>query len=135
MTHHRLAPLLAGVLAALVAGSPLAAPVAQENGAVRSLSGGVDADEARAMREAAPGYRLGLTFAQPGGAFVAGVDLRIRDRAGRVVYEGGGLGPIVLLDLPAGTYMVEARHDGRTQQRSVAIDGRKHLAVALTWPG
>lgn len=136
MNIHRLAPWLAGALAVAIAGSTLAGPTADQQGAVRSLSGGIDADEARAMKDAAPGFRLALTFARSDGAFVADVRLRVRDAGGRTVYEASGVGPMVLLDMPSGRYLIEATHpDGRQQQRSVSIDGKRHAAVSMTWAG
>ncbi|WP_284618225.1 carboxypeptidase regulatory-like domain-containing protein [Aquabacterium humicola] len=136
MNTHRLAPWLAGALALAIAGSTLAGPAADQQGAVRSLSGGIGADEARAMKEAAPGYPLALTFSRPDGAFVADISLRVRDAGGRTVYEAKGVGPMVLLDMPAGRYVIEATHpDGRQQQRSVSLDGKRHAAVSMTWAG
>jgi hypothetical protein len=108
-------------------------PQAVERDGVRYLTGGVGHDEREAMRAAARDFNLYLSFAQHGtGAFVALVDVAIRDAQGREVVSIPQAGPILMAQLPRGTYNVEATYEGRTQTRQVSV-GDRMTREYLTW--
>ena len=129
---------IAVILAAL---SPLAAiPAAQaaivesqHAGGVRSLQGGVGEAEQQQMKAAAADYSLGLTFASDTGAYLADVAVCVLDAKGRTVFDTTVRNPIVLVDLPAGRYSIEATYQGRTQKSSVDLAKGKSRAVTLRW--
>lgn len=120
--------------------SPIAnlKPVTQ--GDVTYLCGGVGDEEATYMKQEAKGYDLMLTFATRSGAYLADVDVDIRDAGGNTVLQLACDSPILLVDLPkGGTYKVRAETAGYTQNRTVKVaSGRKQsLKVAssiLSWP-
>lgn len=138
MKTLHLAGFLSGFLAAL---SPLVAlPAAQaavvesqHAGGVRSLQGGVGEAEQQQMKAAAADYSLGLTFASDSGAYLADVAVRVLDAKGRAVFDTVVRNPIVLVDLPAGRYSIEATYQGRTQRSSVELAKGKSRAVTLRW--
>lgn len=97
---------------------------------VRYMTGGVSVDEADMMRRAAPRYGLALTFASPGGAFQSDVDVTVSEaRRGEVLSVVSG--PMLLVDLPAGRYTVEATLHGRTQTHHVNVQPHGHRALVV----
>ena len=74
------------------------------------------------------------SFARPGGAYIADVDVEIGNGRGTVVRAHCG-GPLMLVDLAgSGTWEVTARAQGQTQRKSVTLTG-KPATLAFTWPG
>jgi hypothetical protein len=110
------------VVAAFAACAVLAgtAPAfAQATGQAPFLCVGVGADQ-RELAANTP-YSLKLMFAEPDGHYVADVTVRITDASGAVpLYLVCG-GPWLLVDLPAGTYQVEAAFEGQTKTQSVTV--------------
>ena len=86
----------------------LAAPAwsaIETRGDVSYMNGGIGKDEADAIRAQASRFPLELPLVQGADGheeFVAGVAIRIADRAGRVVLELPGQGPVFLVNLPDG---------------------------------
>ena len=107
--------LLAALALALPALAQPEVPAAQVVAGVKYVQGGIGKDEAAAMLAEARNYPLALVFS--GGAdnhFVADVDIRVRDAAGKTVLQTTADGPIVLIDLPAGKYVVDAEYRDKT---------------------
>lgn len=129
------------IAAILTALSPIVAiPAAQaaivesqHAGGVRSLQGGVGEAEQQQMKAAAADYSLGLTFASDTGAYLADVAVRVLDAKGRAVFDTTVRNPIVLVDLPAGRYSIEATYQARTQKSSVDLAKGKSRALTLRW--
>jgi len=98
-------------------------PPMRGEGAARHVCGGIGSDESTAMRLAMKSHPLSLLFARADGAYVADVDVTIRDAKGDTALALHAAGPICLVDLPAGRYGVEARADGRTLTHEVTLGG------------
>jgi hypothetical protein len=134
MTPHRLTGILAAFSITLAMAPSHAAIVeSQHAGGVRSLQGGVGEAEQQQMKAAAADYSLGLTFASDTGAYLADVAVRVLDAKGRAIFDTVVRHPIVLVDLPAGRYSVEATYQGRTQRSSVTLAKGKSRALTLRW--
>ena len=120
--------------------SPIAhlKPVTQDD--VTYLCGGVGEDESSYMKKEAKGYDLMLTFATRRGAYLADVDVDIRDAAGNTVLQLACDSPILLVDLPkGGTYKVRAETAGYTLNQTVKVAGGRKQAptvasTILSWP-
>lgn len=120
--------------------SPIARlkPVTQDD--VTYLCGGVGEEESSYMKQQAKGYDLMLTFATRSGAYLADVDVDIRDASGNTVLQLACDSPILLVDLPqGGTYKVRAEAAGYTLNKSVRVaGGRKQspkvASSILSWP-
>ena len=102
------------------------------------VNGGITKDEADLMRQEAPRYPLEVTLARRGetpgrNEFVAEAQLRVVDRAGRVVLERPDTGPIFLANLPDGAYTVEATYGGQTKSQRVQVSGGRHAQVTFLW--
>lgn len=113
-------------------------PVTQDD--VTYLCGGIGDEEVAYMKQEAKGYDLMLTFAARDGAYLADVDVDIKDARGNSVLQMACDAPILLVDLPrSGTYRVRAETAGYELNRSVKVNAgakkRQRVANAvMTWP-
>ncbi|AVS70754.1 hypothetical protein C8247_10180 [Paracidovorax avenae] len=134
--HARLA-LAAVVLACSAAGpvlaqqtaqppKPMSAPLPEKKtqGALRYTCGGIGLDESTAMRAAMKDHPLSLLFAAGGGDYLADVQVKLVPQgwgdAGALSFTATG--PVCLLDLPAGSYEVEATSAGKQKRQTVMVD-------------
>lgn len=96
-------------------------PPMRGEGAVRHVCGGIGVDESTAFRAAMKDHPLALLFARTDGAYVAEVQVRIETDSGQPVLTLRAGGPVCLIDLPAGRYVVHARLDDESTQQPVTI--------------
>jgi hypothetical protein len=132
--HVLLAALMAVGLATAAAASHHEMQV-KKVGEVLYLSGGVGDAEQKALAKRAEDFNLELQFARPDGAYLASVDVEIRDRrAGKTVLDVTS-GPILLVNLPAGEYSVHATLEGHEkEQRTTSIVGGDRVKMVLELP-
>ena len=120
--------------------SPIARLKAVTQDDVTYLCGGVGEEESTYMKQEAKDYDLMLTFATRSGAYLADVDVDIRDAGGNTVLQLACDSPILLVDLPkGGTYKVRAETAGYTLNKTVRVGGgrKQSQQVAssiLSWP-
>lgn len=129
--------LLAGsaVLAAVLGGGVVARAEEAANGAqVSYITGGIGEDEQHTMEASAARYDLLVTNAQPSGAYTAGTDLVITDRAGRDVLDARNTGPLLYAQLPPGKYVLHATFRGLQREQSVEVSGQRPSRISLIWP-
>jgi hypothetical protein len=134
-----LAPLAVGIAALLAA--PYAAaqpagalPPAQSVAGVKYVQGGFGKDESAAMLKAASQYPLSLVFS--GGKannYVGDVDIRVRDAAGKTVLQTNAEGPIVLIDLPAGKYVIDAEYRDKTLTQRIDLTPKRAARLDFHW--
>jgi hypothetical protein len=94
------------------------------------LSSGVSQED-RAPR---PDYPLKFVFAMASGAYLADIDLTIKDLDGKEVLRTQSSGPWLYLDLPAGQYVVVAkRMTGEKVSALFTVGGEGQRVVRLTW--
>lgn len=112
-------------------------PVVRQAGAVRYISGGIGIDSADAMRAQRKDFPVAISFLFSDCGikqFTAGVQVLIETAGGEPVLEAVTEGPYLFIDLPAGSYRLDARSDlGEPQQRSFAVVAGKHLDLTVTW--
>lgn len=96
-------------------------PPMRGEGAARYVCGGIGLDESTAFRAAMKDHPLALLFARADGAYLAEVQVRIEGADGQAVLTLRAGGPVCLIDLPAGRYVVHARLDGEAKQQSVTV--------------
>ena len=114
---------------------PAAPQVRHEHG-VSWVTGGVGLLERQRTIEAGRDMNLELGFARaPQGTYLAGVDVTISDSRGREVLSVDNADPLLFVQLPAGTYRVEARFDGRSIDRRVEVPAHGQHAELLHWRG
>lgn len=115
--------------AAILAGAAWAMPAAAlelEFGATADarpyVCGGIGVEERQALARARPDFSLRVaTAARGSGAFLAGVRVRILDAGGREVLARELSGPILLVDLLPGPYVVEAATAGQVRHRRTTV--------------
>lgn len=129
MSPHRLLVVQTCVALACVGASALtlvqaqsALPAMRSEGAVSYVCGGIGTDESTAMRAAMKSHPLSLLFARADGAYLADVSVTLSGGAGAPVTLRAA-GPVCLLDLPAGSYTVEASLEGTSKRQSVTVGG------------
>ena len=125
-------PLLLAALVAAPAWSALEA-----RGDVSYVNGGIGKEEADAIRAESSRYPVEMQFVRiNNGAeeFVADVAIRIADRAGRVVLDLPGQGPVFLVNLHDGEYTIDLEHNGQLQNRRVVVShDAPHQKLAFVW--
>ncbi|EGV30830.1 hypothetical protein ThidrDRAFT_2462 [Thiorhodococcus drewsii AZ1] len=125
-----MAALLSPTTAAIAADLSALPPAQTQNG-VTYVTGGIGQPESTAMESAASQYDLMMTFARNDGAFVSDVQVSISDQQGAPVLDLVS-GPILLIDLPDGTYKIQASFAGDSKVRTVTV-GAQHQRLAYTW--
>lgn len=86
------------------------------------LAGGFGLEEREELAQARKDYRLRIsTAASASGAYVADARIRIADHSGRVLFDRTIPGPILLIDLAPGHYVVRAILNGETVQMETLI--------------
>jgi hypothetical protein len=99
----------------------------------RYMTGGIGSDEAEAMRAATSNYSLAMTFAAQTGQFVSDVDVTVKKPDGEIVLQAEDAAPMLLAELPAGRYLIEATYEGQTVRRDVAVNSSGTSKVTLQW--
>ena len=100
------------------------------------LNGGIGTEEADRMRAMSADFPVQMTFAernQGSDEFVADVQLRVTDGSGRTVIELPSQGPIFLLQVPPGSYTVEAEHGGEVKMQRFDVAAGRHDRLGFEW--
>jgi hypothetical protein len=97
-------------------------PDAQKADGPTHVCGGIGSDESVAIRSQMKDHPLSLMFARPDGAYLADVDVTIQDATTKApAYVFRARGPVCLVDLPSGAYVVRATSEGITKDQPVTI--------------
>lgn len=105
----------------------------QEQQGVTFVSGGFGQDERDQLQAMQGQFNLKLVFAIDAGNYLGGIDVRIRDQQGSTLVETRSDGPILMANLPAGTYTVAADNKGNEKERSVNVGSQGMTEVTFTW--
>jgi hypothetical protein len=100
------------------------------------LNGGIGTEEADRMRAMSADFPVQMTFAernQGSDEFVADVHLLVTDSSGRAVVDLPSQGPIFLLQVPPGSYTVEAEHDGQVKTQHFDVAAGRHDRLGFEW--
>ena len=129
--------LSAAVLCALASQACLAEdvplPAAQQQGAIRFVTGGIGSDEAGALRAAAAQYNLRLTLAAVSGEFFGAVKVSLRDAHGESLVETVSDGPYLFFSVPPGKYQVSADNQGQMQTRNAVVHANGSTELYFRW--
>ncbi len=95
--------------------------------------GGIGQGEQARIKQDAAQHDALLTFATPGGAYLAGVDFTVASSDGHVVLQGTCDGPLMLLDVPhAGSYSIHVNYQGREQTKTLRM-GEHTARMSFVW--
>lgn len=103
-------------------------------GEISYVSGGTGEESRQRLDALAAGFNLKIDFALQSGAYLSGVELGIADKSGRMLLETVTEGPILMVKLPAGSYEVAARIDGKRQQQKLTVVPGKLGKMHFRWP-
>jgi hypothetical protein len=107
----------------------------QKAGAATYVCGGVGQGEQAAMKAQAGQHSLMLTFAVSNGAYLADVDVEIKNTKGGVVLAAKCTGPIMLVDLPSGgSWQVTAQANGVARQKTISAGAGRKAQATFVWP-
>ncbi len=136
-----LAPALLTLACALGAAAlPLRAqtlPPAQQYGQVSYVTGGFGQDESEAFKAAMGQYALALTLssrADGHAAYIADVQVVLRDAQDATVLNVTAQGPFLLARLEPGRYRLFATYLGRTLSRELTVRQGATTRIDLNWP-
>lgn len=115
-------------------------PAIQTYGTTQFISGGIGIDECNAFRAEACNWPLQLMFSevQTGttvGAWVADVDVKITDKDGKTVLSTVTDGPLMLIKLSPGAYVLTANYQGKIAKRNLSIKEGRNETVSVHWVG
>ncbi|MBI5279228.1 MAG: carboxypeptidase regulatory-like domain-containing protein [Burkholderiales bacterium] len=113
----------------------LALATAAQAADARFQCGGIGTASQEQFKAEASRHDAMLTFAESNGAYLADVQVQVRDSKGVVVLDAKCDGPLMLLDLPAkGTYQVVATPAGHKAQSKKLATSAKSTRLVFTWP-
>ncbi len=92
---------------------------AQPNNGIAVLSGGVGMADRAQIEAQQNNYSTKIVFSGQGGAFVSGVMVNVKDSKGNGLVTTTTDGPILLVNLPKGSYTVEATVEGTTKTSKI----------------
>lgn len=101
---------------------PMAAPAPQTLSNVKVINGGVDLDQAEAIKRIAPQYKLRVEISGRGGNYGVADRLQLMQR-GHVIAEVPDAGPWLLFDVPAGPYTLVGDFADKQVTRDVTVAG------------
>jgi hypothetical protein len=101
-------------------------------GDVRFISGGIGDAEMESLAAAKKDYNLYLMSANSAGEYTGDIHVLIRDAKNATVLETDG-GPYIYVDLPTGSYTLEARYGEQTKQHRVTLASGKPARVDFRW--
>ena len=97
------------------------------------LSGGIGDEEREAIDRARNNYNIKLGLAEASGSYVSDVTLHITTVLGDPVISIPSAGPLVLLQLPPGTYLINAAYEGRNAQKRFDVSDNLAQTVNVLW--
>lgn len=97
------------------------------------LSGGIGDEEREAIDRARNNYNIKLVLAETSGSYVSDVTLHITTVLGDPVISIPSAGPLVLLQLPPGTYLINAAYEGRNAQKRFDVSDNLAQTVNVLW--
>jgi hypothetical protein len=103
-------------------GDPAAAPMPRQYDQVTVINGGVDLDQAAAIKRMAPQYKLRVEISGRGGDYYVADRLQLM-KQGALLAEVPDAGPWLLFDVPAGHYTLVGQFANQKVQRDVTVAG------------
>jgi hypothetical protein len=138
MTYGLSVALFTLVLAPVGAAHAAMALDERSQGPVSYVSGGVGEDQAAGMRQAAANYALTLEMASAAGgprdAYISNAKVDIWDARGKSVLDITAEGPLVLVNLPSGTYHVAVNWNGTQRDKTVVVGAERRQHLMLEFP-
>lgn len=128
-------------LAAILCSTPLVyahaydvATTTSADEAPQSISGGIGEEDRAELEAVQKNYDLKVVFAGEGGIFLDDIHAVITDSAKNTVLTTDPEGPILLVNLKPGKYVVTGEAQGIVQKANVSIKHGKLTNITLRFP-
>jgi hypothetical protein len=111
-------------------------PNTQYSQGISYITGGVGEEESQAILSEAKHWPILLELSQlenGRGVWIFGAKIKILNAKNQVVFDAQADGPYMLVNLPAGDYLLEGAYQGVTQKRSIAVKTALPQKVNLFW--
>lgn len=136
MNHRH---FLSALLCSLVFSSAWAQEAAQNASATTSavtfISGGVGDDSMAQLVAREKDFDLKLFLVGQSGSYLSDIRITIIDANGKGVLLTSSEGPVLLADLPAGTYTIKAQKNGHTLTQKISVTPGKLQTTYFRFPG
>ena len=96
-------------------------------------SGGIGDEELAEIDRARPNYNTRLVLSEASGSYVSNVTLNLATVLGEPIVSLSGAGPLVLLQLPPGSYLINARYEDRTVQKRFDVRDNTAQSISIFW--
>lgn len=111
------------------------APSASSATSVPFLSGGVGDDSMAQLVAREKEFDLKLFLVGQSGSYLSDIRITIIDANGKGVLLTTSEGPVLLANLPAGTYSVKAQKNGHTLEQKISVTPGKLQTTYFRFPG
>lgn len=113
----------------------IAAPLGTSEGTVHFLSGGVGDDAMAQLIAREKEFDLKLFLVGQSGTYLSDIRITITDARGKGVLLTTSEGPILLANLPTGTYNIKAQKNGHTLEQKINVVAGKLQTTYFRFPG
>ena len=111
-------------------------PDTQYSHGISYISGGVGEEESQAILAEAKQWPLLLELSQlenGRGVWIFGAKIKITNAQNQVIFDAQADGPYMLINLPAGNYLLEGIYQEVLQKRSIAVKTALPQKISLFW--
>lgn len=97
------------------------------------ISGGIGEEELEAIHRARKNYNIKIVLAEASGAYVSGVSLQLSTVLGEPLVSIADAGPLVLVQLPPGSYLITTGYKDRNTQKRFDVSDNVAQTVVIAW--
>ena len=136
MNHrHFLIALLCSLVFSSAWAQEAAKNVSATTSAATFISGGVGDDSMAQLVAREKEFDLKLFLVGQSGSYLSDIRITIIDANGKGVLLTSSEGPVLLADLPAGTYTIKAQKNGHTLTQKISVTPGKLQTTYFRFPG
>ena len=103
---------------------------------IQTISGGIGLDESIAIRKESKNWPILFEFSQINARkaqWISDVTIVVRDNKNKLIIAMNVEGPLILLKLAPGKYLLEATFEGNKNIRLFEIEDIKHKKISIYW--
>ncbi len=111
-------------------------PNIQTEGSIKFIAGGIGSDESRSIQAEAKNWPLMIELSQKDGkksSWISEVSIVITDHQGNSILNLPDQGPLLLVGLKPGKYMVQATYNQVKMVRTIVINSGTVQKISLQW--
>lgn len=111
-------------------------PGTQYSQGISYISGGVGEEESQAILAEAKEWPILVELSQlenGRGVWIFGAKIKILNAKNQVIFDAHADGPYMLINLPAGDYLLEGTYQGVVQKKAIAVKSALPQKANLFW--